>query len=534
MYKANKSLMSRIFIVVFLYSLLIGVVGFALLGFVINFDTQSFSPQLYDINQPVTNSSIVTSKDPVCNVFNSIDCQWSLYDDLMNTQMSNKSQTLLTEFQSRLDQSNLNVLQEVDNNRTFLTNAIVNISSGSFTDPFTFDPSIGNTLSPQNISNEFCISVDTGGDCHSFVNNQPLFQFIPGLYEFSNSTKNLFLGSYVLLLNDSESGLPSILCSDYYANCDFQSNGPNTYTGGNYTDVPAYQSIILPNIQVSLTGNLILENPNAINIVCSIDSGSCDNLGINLISNKFLFLDSNNNVKQGQVSLNIFTINNNHPIDYNLIQNKLSCARSDLTNVNLYLNGTVPLSCSLGSTFINYNSVNNPLENLPESPAKTNPKIFFKIDNNNLYIMFGLLIPANQAHLQTFTILGNILSNPVFFIQSLRYNTTFIQILLVSLFFIIVNILLSYLLVITKLWKKFGNIIAPISTLFLRGRVGKILETTQFFHFGGSWYLEAQGVYDYNFNTTMDVVHQLVNERWRDTIFFPTALAATISIFFIT
>ena len=50
LYRANRFLMSRIFVVLLIYSLIIGAIGFVLLGVVINFDAQSFNPQIYDVS----------------------------------------------------------------------------------------------------------------------------------------------------------------------------------------------------------------------------------------------------------------------------------------------------------------------------------------------------------------------------------------------------------------------------------------------------------------------------------------------------
>ena len=86
------------------------------------------------------------------------------------------------------------------------------------------------------------------------------------------------------------------------------------------------------------------------------------------------------------------------------------------------------------------------------------------------------------------------------------------------------------MLIIFRFWKRLGGYFGPKTTSILQGKIGSLLEFTQFFEFGGSWYLEATSVNDYNFRTTLGVTHELIRERWRDTIFFPTSLAASISI----
>ena len=96
--------------------------------------------------------------------------------------------------------------------------------------------------------------------------------------------------------------------------------------------------------------------------------------------------------------------------------------------------------------------------------------------------------------------------------------------------FFVINLVVTFILILIRFWKFFGGTFGSRIPLLLRGKIGKLLELTQFFEFSGQWYLEIHGVYDYNFKSTMGVVHELVNERWRDTIFFPTALSASISI----
>ena len=81
--RAKKILFAKIFLVVIIYSLLIGISGLLMLGFVINFDQQSFNPSLYDASTSGSN------KQMVCNRYGSATCPWLLYNDLIAQNQTN-------------------------------------------------------------------------------------------------------------------------------------------------------------------------------------------------------------------------------------------------------------------------------------------------------------------------------------------------------------------------------------------------------------------------------------------------------------
>jgi hypothetical protein len=542
LYRANRFLIVRIFSVVLFYSILIGAIGFLLLGVVIKFDSQSFTPQLIDSNAQSTdtnNPQIDSGK--ICENYLGDACSWYIYGDLVNRPIFERHREFLESFKERIDQKNLLVLED-DFSGTFLVETRVNLDSRIYS-------SSTNSVQDTQNSGDFCMSLQESTQCHTKIISQPSFQYIPNLREYSSDfNPSGFLGSQVLLKNNTFPNQPEILCTSYPANCPYVFRDTNiyTYVGPDNTlsgNVTAYQAIIKPNTKVSnIFVNGLNDNNVNINIICIVDSNSCDNINLFSSDSTFLFQDSNTNIRPGYIKLNVLNDRNEEILDLQKDPLGTYHCSNDNGNSNLFIGGQTPISCGLGDTQSTKSTSGSvfkllefPLYDEQESSVTSDPKVLLNLNNSNnqILIKFGTLKQSSENKSSPKILLG-IISNPTDLLKSLFNNEISSQVLGVSFVSFIVNIFLSFFMIITRFWRRIGGFLGSRSTLLLRGRFGRLLELTQFFEFGGSWYLEAHGVIDYNFKSTMGVVHELVRERWRDTIFFPTALAASISILMFT
>ncbi len=526
LYRANRFLMTRIFIVLIIYSLIIGAIGITLLGIVVNFDAQSFNPQLYNANAP--NVGIKPKAGLICDHYQSENCTWYLLNDLSRDQNFYKFKSFISDIENRTKTGNLLVLQD-STNKSSIVEAQVQL------DPQTFTNSTNVILSSgTNTINELCVSLYDGRSC-SATTPTDNFYFISNLNLYSDYHYSNFLGSQVLLTNDSVTNQPYILCSSQKG-CPYSNIGNFKYKNiKTQAIVMAYQAIIKPNTNVTEVGNLQDVNRNGlVKMVCVYEteniSNSCSNAGLyQPFPDYFVFLDGTNNIRLGRLSLN-FLVSKNDVFAFKTSTSNLTCSQANQYSP-FSINSSIPISCnpttSENTIGVTYTYIPSPLNQKTNSNS---PKLVFNIDSNNIQIMIALIVSSTQGK-STPAILLNIFSRPNIIYQSLLRLELARQILTVVVIFFIVNIVLAFLMIIFRFWKHFGGFIAPKSTMIFQGKIGHLLELTQFFQFGGSWYLEAQSVNDYNFKTTMGVVHELLRKRWRDTIFFPTSLAATISIF---
>ena len=524
LYRANRFLMTRIFIVLIIYSLIIGAIGIELLGVEINFDAQSFNPQLYDANVP--NAGLTPQTGLLCDHYQSENCTWYLIGDLARDQNFPKFKGQISDIGNRTRSGNLLLLQD-STNKSSITDAQVHLDLQVFTNSSNVIPSNG-----INVTQGLCASLYDGRSCNTttLADN---FHFISNLNLYSDFNYVGFLGSKVLVRNYPSTNQPEILCSSQKG-CPYYQSGNLTYTDSKtQTTINAYQAIIKPNTNVTEVGKLVDASRNGLVKVICVDenvniTNSCSNVGLYQIPDYFVFLDGNNNIRVGTLSLNFLESSKNVFID------KISSSGLTCTQINQYspfsINGSIPITCLPATSEINnvgvtYTYIPSPLD---QKAYPNSPKLAFNIDTTNIKIMIVLIQSSTQGK-STPAILLNILSKPYTIFQSLLKIELARQILEVVVVFFVVNIALAFLMIIFRFWKRIGGSLAPNVSMF-QGKIGHALELTQFFQFGGSWYLEAQSVNDYNFKTTMGVVHELLRERWRDTIFFPTSLAASISI----
>ncbi len=231
LYRANRFLMTRIFIVLIIYSLIIGAIGITLLGIVVNFDAQSFNPQLYNANAP--NVGIKPKAGLICDHYQSENCTWYLLNDLSRDQNFYKFKSFISDIENRTKTGNLLVLQD-STNKSSIVEAQVQL------DPQTFTNSTNVILSSgTNTINELCVSLYDGRSC-SATTPTDNFHFISNLNLYSDYHYSNFLGSQVLLTNDSVTNQPYILCSS-------QKGCPYSNIGNfKYKNIPRIRKYIAP------------------------------------------------------------------------------------------------------------------------------------------------------------------------------------------------------------------------------------------------------------------------------------------------
>jgi hypothetical protein len=96
------------------------------------------------------------------------------------------------------------------------------------------------------------------------------------------------------------------------------------------------------------------------------------------------------------------------------------------------------------------------------------------------------------------------------------------------------GILIAFFLIITRLTKVIGGKFWTYLLLkSLNGKLGKLLSLIPIFDFQGYFYVEERFVNVINLSSVGATLKELYKQRWYDMLFFPTALAAILTIFFV-
>ena len=415
LYRASRSLMARIFVVVLIYSIIIGVIGFLFLGIVVSFDAQSFNHNLIDINnQSNTNGGLI------CDAYNSPNCNWYLYNDVPQSLLNKNISIQLNDLKARMDSENVVLLQESLTSTTFLAKAVAYVDANAFTTYQNYTTLPSGPLVDQNNSANLCFSLRRGEGCQFGGTTQPFFSLIPNLYVFSNKNGE-FLGTNILLANNSQN---NVICKSFPNNCPYyqSKNGTYTYygptTGSLQTrsNVSAYEVLITPNPTFTTVGNL-QNTKSSIVEVCEYDYGGCNSLNIYQNNFQFVFLDPNNNIRTGSIFLadisspgnDSFNLNNNFGSlgCFSTIQNQATFEINE-TAISCNSEGVQTNTVSSKSSSVGYNLITFPLSSLGSS---TDPSMAFSIYENSINVKFVLLI-RSQTQKSTFEILANILSHP--------------------------------------------------------------------------------------------------------------------------
>ncbi|MFX0087243.1 MAG: hypothetical protein ACFFAU_16455 [Candidatus Hodarchaeota archaeon] len=96
------------------------------------------------------------------------------------------------------------------------------------------------------------------------------------------------------------------------------------------------------------------------------------------------------------------------------------------------------------------------------------------------------------------------------------------------------GILTAFILIVTRLTKVFsGKYWTYLLFKALNGKLGKLLSYIPIFDFAGYFYVEERFVNVINLSSIGATMKELYKQRWYDMLFFPTALAAILTIFFV-
>ena len=279
--RAKKILFAKIFLVVIIYSLLIGISGLLMLGFVINFDQQSFNPSLYDASTSGSNKLMV------CNSYGSATCPWLLYNDLIAQNQSNpyfsNSKSSIINLKNEALSQNLLLLNDNSTNSIMLGQIYFH-EDGLFLGTSDFLSRINN---PNNFISDSPVILDyycgSSNSCSLYFQNS-LSPYSIFTYTNNNS---LFDGTKVLL-----SGMPSdltnttdlqslVICGNMFQ-CNFKQVTNFQYTDGQQ-NTTAFEAVFY-GVFSPLGQMVCIYDDNSCNILKSNQTEFIINSNTNLIS----------------------------------------------------------------------------------------------------------------------------------------------------------------------------------------------------------------------------------------------------------
>ena len=96
------------------------------------------------------------------------------------------------------------------------------------------------------------------------------------------------------------------------------------------------------------------------------------------------------------------------------------------------------------------------------------------------------------------------------------------------------GIITAFVLIITRISRLFSGKFWTYQILkSLNGKLGKIIGLIPFFDFNGEFFVEERFIDIIDLSSSWSTFKELFRQRWYDMIFFPTALAAIITIVFV-
>ena len=528
--KATRFMFIKVFIGITIFSLIIGAIASAIVGIAITFDNISYSPSLVNID----GGNIGLEE---CEEYRSESCDWLLYDEIRDRE-DIKSNLLLN-----------NELAMI--NRTLATGSNIVITRPN-TDEDEIEPvflgrllSI-NPLDQDVLCEEFSfLSSQNEGLC----NISPIH--IKSEILSDNSTRPVLVGEILVANRTNE----DILCSDFTNkfDCKLKFNSNTGLYEANLIDVnfdcsQAGGTILIREKKdiCLIEGKRQLVSPQFLNqtfdtsilpfpeepsqVFCTFGTGECSKYAEPI--GMFGFLSG---IEEGIPGGNYFfvKVNNfqllpsvivfeNVLVNQELIYTDLIGTETNIA-IGCYIKRdiTAGLRCvQEGEVFVEHKG------NILDSRGATdNPKLLIRRNGETLNYKFGLLYIGEAK--DVFQVLPFILNGPV--IANALENT-----LPTVMNLIVINVAIAIVVSIFGIWRRVGGRLTTRFALAFKGRIGKLLELTQFFQFSGDWYLEAIAVHDYNFAGYRPAFKELITERWRDTIFFPVALAATLSVLLVT
>lgn len=96
------------------------------------------------------------------------------------------------------------------------------------------------------------------------------------------------------------------------------------------------------------------------------------------------------------------------------------------------------------------------------------------------------------------------------------------------------GIIFAFVLIILRITRLFGGKTWTFWLLkALNGKLGRIVSIVPFFDFNGYFYVEERFVNAIDLSSIGSTLKELYKQRWYDILFFPTSLAAILTIFFV-
>ncbi|MFW9930320.1 MAG: hypothetical protein ACFFD1_13070, partial [Candidatus Thorarchaeota archaeon] len=498
LHKATRFLFIKVFIGIFIFSLIIGMIASVVVGLAITFDTESFSPELQD-NQ----GNIVEG----CNLFYSENCNWSPLVNFSRP-LTDLQQQQFDTFAKKYQQGNYIPLYQGDN--VLVLTKLVLFANGqpvcydfSFRNPnnvpqctvapyYLVSDTQSNTTSNQIVVNKLLMANTTKGPvkvCDDAEDSNTC-KFI---YDQSSQIFKAPIDNITVTQNSCLSFDGQIKAVDKVSTC----------------SIIAYKQYVSPGYlgaDINVRSDFPSEFNNINKTYCPTVNNSCNDF-VDFPSKVFY---ENSSVLE-PATIRAFNILSNE----NILPDIPSSYPNDFNQ---------PFVCNFdkkGSLCSNINT-----KEFSISRGEKNPYgVFIGTNKENLSFLVGKIAPGQSV--DTFQILPKIL-NPRTIITAFR------QIIPLILILIAINIAFSFIVIILGLWRRLGKRITPKFALSFKGRIGYVLELTQFFEFSGDWFLESIAVHEYDFRGFRPAFKELVTERWRDTIFFPVSLVATLSLLIVT
>lgn len=526
--KASKFLLFKISVLLIILVIIIASIGILLANFVLAFDHESFNPAI--INESTYNGN---SSNLLCSRYFTTDCHWLFLQDINNPNFPPQQKVVLIDSANQL-------MTNLSDQHFYVVN-----------DTSTGIISLGSlvvTASSSNVSNLHVLCGDFSGQSNSGCG---LTLTPVHVYAFNNNT--LFKAGQALFLANNN----VVVCSDYlsstcgYTQYDqnltsFRSKTPVSIINGKTTSI-CNGTIILDNSSGDpycyITGYTALITAQAYlkptittsDIFCRFDTNTCQNLGINIndqsYANIFVMSTTNKSLIITQLYLrHALAKDNTWPTPQNPLppfdQQQIYCAFSYSSYSTTYSNTTFSNKQCI-SNQIKYNLIYGVTDkNSQTFPATLYPKLFIQTTpqttSNGIIIRYAFGIEDFQIPPNLLNVLGHSVAS---ILNQNILNVTFLIYLL-----IIPNIIVALVIMWLKLWTKLSRILCPRLTLALNGRLGFLLELTQFFDFRGDWYLENTLIYEYNLHNTSSIFKTLIIDRWHDVLFFPTVLSSALAL----
>jgi hypothetical protein len=531
-YKIEK-LSTKAFLAILLFiislSLIVFASGWAIISVAVTFDSLSFNPSLADANN-ISDSNIF------CPAYSSSDCDWFTYNDLISNK-ENKINLLHYEKILNLTNAfNLNKVIAVNSTKTkaiFLLQSTFKINFALKIENSTLININQTALANFNSNSILCLdfNLQKGNGCAMTIE--------PQIKIYKNSSIACIINSEHCLVPAipilSRFSDDKVLCNNYFINCDYRPEESflRDLEQGSYVNSKTGEKTIAYG-SLEKTGFLIDQSIS--NTICSLKTLNtfphCSEVELNTVSlkNSFTFklLDG---VTYGIGNINFLNVLENSNIKYISEFSQYSktneiCQYSPITS-NIYeFNEISSIQCLNGD---NYNFLK---ESIFSSYSLNEPILVFSLDqNNNLLVAIAMKIQNNAN--QFFQVLFIIIANPNIIIKTFIKSLQITNLFLFSLLFLFLGLILGFLTAFFRIWKIPAYFSPKIANL-LKGKLGRLLELTQFFDLEGDWYLENAAIHTYDFKNIRSSIKEIVFNRWKNTFFMPPALTATIGVLIVS